>query len=290
MSDQFYVRIRGRVQGPYDTDKLRSLVRRGQLSRMHEVSVDKKTWKQAGDFPELFTSPEVAVAAPVSEPAKTTVHQADAELELETPVQDSTEWYYAKDQDQHGPISFEQLRTLVQAGTISGENLVWEQRMKVWAPAKTIPGLHAAPGVSRGTTTSVTATESVVDNDTIRTLSDTMPWVSFLVISTLTISICIAILGIVSILIGVRHGNLMVVSGGISLLIYAGIGLWGGLLLGRYNSGMKKFMVSKVSKNFDKAFRSLKTFWMFLSILLIIVIVNALGLAIWVFSAGMVAL
>ena len=288
MSDQFYVRIRGRVQGPYDADKLRSLVRRGQLSRMHEVSVDKKTWKQAADFPDLFTSPEVAVAATVSEPDRKTAHQADGELELEQPVQDSTEWYYAKDQDQHGPVSFEQLRTLVQAGTVGGEDFVWEQRMKEWAPAKTIPGLHAAPGVSRGTTTSATSTESVVDNDTIRTLSDTMPWVSFLVISTLTISSCMVFLGIVSVLLGVRHDNSDNLLSGLVLLVYAGIGITGGILLGRYKSGMKRFMASRASKHFDIAFRSLKTFWIYVSILLIITLVIFLGLAISVFSIGLV--
>ena len=56
MEDQLYVRIRGRVQGPFDTEKLRALVRRGQLSRMHEVSNDGNDWKQASEYSELFAT------------------------------------------------------------------------------------------------------------------------------------------------------------------------------------------------------------------------------------------
>ena len=54
MENQLYVRIRGRILGPYDQEKLQSLARRGQLSRMHELSVDAMNWVQASTYPELF--------------------------------------------------------------------------------------------------------------------------------------------------------------------------------------------------------------------------------------------
>src|SRR3954451_9326718 len=59
VEEQLFVRIRGHVQGPYELEKLRALVRRGQLSRMHEVSADGSVWKQAATFPELFQSPTI---------------------------------------------------------------------------------------------------------------------------------------------------------------------------------------------------------------------------------------
>ena len=54
MENQLYVRIRGRILGPYDQDKLQSLARRGQLSRLHEVSQDATNWVRASTYPELF--------------------------------------------------------------------------------------------------------------------------------------------------------------------------------------------------------------------------------------------
>ncbi len=57
LSDQFYIRVRGRVQGPFDSEKLRQLARRGQFSRMHEISVDGQQWEPAKERPELFAPP-----------------------------------------------------------------------------------------------------------------------------------------------------------------------------------------------------------------------------------------
>ena len=56
MDNQHYIRIRGRVLGPYDQEKLQTLARRGQLSRMHELSPDGISWVRASSYPELFSS------------------------------------------------------------------------------------------------------------------------------------------------------------------------------------------------------------------------------------------
>jgi len=56
MSEQFYIRIRGVEQGPYDEAQLQLLVRRGQLARIHEISRDRKQWETAEDYPHLFVS------------------------------------------------------------------------------------------------------------------------------------------------------------------------------------------------------------------------------------------
>ena len=54
MDTQLYIRVRGRVLGPYDQEKLQSLARRGQLSRMHEISEDATNWVHASAYPQLF--------------------------------------------------------------------------------------------------------------------------------------------------------------------------------------------------------------------------------------------
>lgn len=56
MSQQFYIRIRGIEQGPFDEGQLMQLVRRGQLARIHEISTDRKHWSVAEEYPQFFIS------------------------------------------------------------------------------------------------------------------------------------------------------------------------------------------------------------------------------------------
>ena len=50
----YWIRNRGRVQGPYTADQIQGLQRRGRFSRLFHVSEDNKNWSPAEDFPELF--------------------------------------------------------------------------------------------------------------------------------------------------------------------------------------------------------------------------------------------
>ncbi|MGB0578267.1 MAG: RDD family protein [Limisphaerales bacterium] len=43
-------------------------------------------------------------------------------------------WYYAVDQQQMGPVSEAELRTLRESGTITEESLVWQEGMSSWIP------------------------------------------------------------------------------------------------------------------------------------------------------------
>lgn len=76
---QFYLRSRGRVQGPFRREKLSLLRSRGKFGRASEVSLDGRTWVPASEYPELFcagsprgeeSDPEVdkAAEAPTSDP------------------------------------------------------------------------------------------------------------------------------------------------------------------------------------------------------------------------------
>ncbi|MGB4738660.1 MAG: GYF domain-containing protein, partial [Fuerstiella sp.] len=50
----YWIRNRGRVQGPFTAEQIQGLQRRGRFSRMFHVSEDNKSWHPAEDFPELF--------------------------------------------------------------------------------------------------------------------------------------------------------------------------------------------------------------------------------------------
>jgi len=50
-------------------------------------------------------------------------------------------WYYAQAGQQQGPISDEQIKRMVQDGSLGKEDLVWREGMASWQPAGEVPGL-----------------------------------------------------------------------------------------------------------------------------------------------------
>jgi hypothetical protein len=50
----YWVRLRGRVTGPFDLPTLQKQLKQGQISRMHQVSTDQAAWKQASEIEGLY--------------------------------------------------------------------------------------------------------------------------------------------------------------------------------------------------------------------------------------------
>ncbi len=58
-----------------------------------------------------------------------------------------TEWFYARDGRQEGPVSHEKLIELARSGGLNpGKDLVWNASMKDWTPAGRVQGLFASEG------------------------------------------------------------------------------------------------------------------------------------------------
>ena len=51
------------------------------------------------------------------------------------------QWYYARDDEQFGPISGAELRSLAAAGELTRDNLVWREGMSEWSAAGKMRGL-----------------------------------------------------------------------------------------------------------------------------------------------------
>lgn len=51
---RYWIRNRGRVQGPFSEERIQGLLRRGRFSRHFHVSEDRRNWYPAAEFPELF--------------------------------------------------------------------------------------------------------------------------------------------------------------------------------------------------------------------------------------------
>lgn len=134
MTHNYSVRIRGRVHGPFPLEKARELVRRGQIGRMHEVSIDGQTWTPAAELPELFESTQAATAtaANPTSPAGAPNRSAGPSGE---------DWFYSKGSGSIGPHSFAELERFAEEGHLSAADDVWDPGKGDWVEASTIPGL-----------------------------------------------------------------------------------------------------------------------------------------------------
>ena len=54
------------------------------------------------------------------------------------------DWYYAQNQERHGPVSFAKIKTMAADGWVRREDLVWHAGMTEWTPAHKVPGLFAS--------------------------------------------------------------------------------------------------------------------------------------------------
>ena len=50
-------------------------------------------------------------------------------------------WFFARDGQQHGPVTEDDLSDMLATGALSTDALVWTQEMKEWRPAKEVESL-----------------------------------------------------------------------------------------------------------------------------------------------------
>jgi uncharacterized RDD family membrane protein YckC len=151
--DRYYVRSMGRVTGPFDADRLRKLRARGQFGPGSEVSVDKVNWSSWNSL-DAVTRPTTekrnrqAVAS--SEAVETEIRLPPVTVTPALLPVSAPEWHYAADSASHGPVSAEELRALLAAGTLPRSTLVWRDGQEEWQPASQIAEFSAGqPGVSQ---------------------------------------------------------------------------------------------------------------------------------------------
>lgn len=66
MATSYYVRVKGRILGPFSSDQLKAMKSRGQIHKFHEISVDKENWHPAADFGDLFPETNTATKTKAS--------------------------------------------------------------------------------------------------------------------------------------------------------------------------------------------------------------------------------
>ncbi len=90
LDERYYVRVRGKVQGPWTLRRLRSLRSRGQLSRAFDVSTDRVNWTPATQIPGL-SDPETRAGGITIDPDEVPLDVVPMEESASTPPQTSVE-------------------------------------------------------------------------------------------------------------------------------------------------------------------------------------------------------
>ena len=149
--DRYYLRFKGRVLGPFNKEKALDMVKRGQITRQHELSPDGTHWSLAEKYDEFFpaTLAKPLAAAVETKPTLEVGNQSNP-----------TEWYAHFDGANQGPVEESGIRALVAAGKISESTLVWKAGMANWLEAELVrpewfpkkPSQRAPSGMSRDTT------------------------------------------------------------------------------------------------------------------------------------------
>jgi len=151
---QYFVRIRGRVSGPYDLAALEELVRKGRVSRFHEVSVDRANWTAADSLEVLFpavlpTSLDPAPAQPTSAPAQGPPEPVEENADdgliplrpldklsgVSTNRAPQVEYYYSQRGQVSGPVSLADLESMAGSGWLCASDLIWQEGDAEWMRA-----------------------------------------------------------------------------------------------------------------------------------------------------------
>ena len=307
MDTQLYLRVRGRVLGPYDEEKLQSLVRRGQLSRMHEVSTDGAHWVRASTYAELFVgapvrlvAPEMAVAAPppaqqatcelipiAEEPVPQTAAAPAPTSRAAASAANGKSWYYESLGAEHGPVEESALRMLLATGQLDSNSLVWNDSMPQWSPAFQVPGLVPAAGTSRTHGSNDRESASAEGMASLcKAAHASRPWALFLGITAFVYAGLLMLVGFIFLVQGAEHGIPPVVAMGLFWIINGAVTAAGGILLINYANRLASLIYSSSCKVLESAMDRLRTFWMFISIVLIVVLAFIGFFVVWMLALG----
>ena len=145
MANNYWIRNRGKTQGPYSLERLKQLVERGQLNPTVQISEDGVTWERPNAYPELFSG--MLQGSQGSDPTENAASQESGYSLGETASNDlygndsAKTWRYAENGRTSQPVAFQEIQRLVSFGMISPDGLVWNESMPNWVKAKDVPGL-----------------------------------------------------------------------------------------------------------------------------------------------------
>lgn len=131
--DSYYIRVRGKVLGPYSIKQLSILRQRGQFSQSNEISKNGQDWESAARLDELFAAP--------TKPKPTKGTDGQDSFVVASSQGEAVPWHYSIDNRQLGPATTADLKELLETGQLSANDLVWREGMADWVPVADVAEL-----------------------------------------------------------------------------------------------------------------------------------------------------
>ncbi len=286
MTDLYYVRIRGSVVGPFRPEQVRQLVERGKIGRLHELSTDRQTWRALRDFPELAVPAATAAGGPSSPPAE---DAQPAPGDAQPPPVSRQEWYYDEGGQPAGPVDEAGIAAMVASGRITPSTLVWTSGMKTWEPLQQTPLAHHATTPASGPARPAAGIGGNQPGDDPEfwkighAATSSIPWARAVCLISGILYGLFALANVISMLVGssamARVFSLLSLVYFLSLIVACGICF-------RYTSFLVSFRYSRRDSDLIKALETLRHFWQFSALVLIVALTFVVMVVLIIIAAG----
>lgn len=212
-------------------------------------------------------------------------------------VTSAVTWYYAYQGREQGPIDFNTLASMFSSRQLAPETEVWSQGMINWTPAQNVPGLvppqapaKSSMGVSSYSTESVRSETEQVSAATIRALTDSRPWVAFIAIIGFLYALLTLLSGVFQLIVGARSGVFPVTASGLTTIVMSLVIAFGAWLLVSFGSAISNVERSRREASLVRALSTLKSFWVYIGVVLIVILTFViLGVILVISVAGTIA-
>lgn len=276
----YFVKMRGRSLGPFPPKRLQQMAQKGQLSRVHMLSVDGEHWQRASEFPELFElvggeeSTAPSAAGSLAGPSAVGPGEPAEDGQRSQPQQAA--WFYGDGEETKGPVSVGVLRSLVESKKLTAKDPVWKEGMADWAPLGSLSELaHLIPDAA-GTGLSARApTEEDFANsfETKSILRGSNSWVFFTCIAMYVIAAMLLVAFFAGIVIGARNRDSSLIQSSVAGLVQACVTVTAAVFLNQYSSCVNRYLNFERIEDFNLGLRWLGRFWMLVGISLIFFVV-----------------
>ncbi|MDR2757098.1 MAG: GYF domain-containing protein [Planctomycetaceae bacterium] len=125
---QYYIKIRDKAFGPFDEEQLLEMKTKGKFCKTTEVSEDKTGWVTAENLEFLFPTSPPQPTSP--ETYNVTLLQRDISMkniDSSVPPELAIWFYSVNGTEGFGPVTHTTIVQMIQAGTLRGESLIWQQ-------------------------------------------------------------------------------------------------------------------------------------------------------------------
>lgn len=303
--DHLYVRFKGRVLGPFESSRVDELVKRGQITRLHEISSDGLSWDTAEAFGLFVPSAESRNSRPQpnsQESTATPAAEGGPRRRDDAAAENTVEWYAHIDGGNRGPMRRSELEQLYERGGISANTLLWRPGLDNWgAAAQLIPDLFSidspangrqAPQMDTGGVTSSSSSPGS-GSDIYYQLGGQRFWALFLAYLLIGLGALGVIFWVVYMIVGVAPARALPLSGsfkvitGLEGLTASILVIVAGCLLARFGLALKDMAIRRNEADLVTAVQRLSIFWRFVGIVsLSMLLLFAISIAVFVAMAA----